>query len=158
MSAERPRRLLKRDCQSKTKSSPTIDKGRESRLLPADVSAPSKVERFSSGPDGDLSRPGVSATRNRTTSYLQVWRIISRSELERAHYRREVRGGTRTDEGGKHMGSFWKKMLRLSSTCAKGPTHGADFNASEVRRGFGEVLGPPWGTRGLSVRVCMFSQ
>lgn len=33
------------------------------------------------------------------------------------------------------MGSFWKKMLRLSG--AKGLTHGADFNASEVRRDFG---------------------
>lgn len=43
------------------------------------------------------------------------------------------------------MGSFWKKMLRLSSARAKGLRHGADFNASEVRRDFS---GPPWGTGG----------
>lgn len=35
------------------------------------------------------------------------------------------------------MGSFWKKMLRLSSARAKGLAHGADVNASEVRRDFG---------------------
>lgn len=35
------------------------------------------------------------------------------------------------------MGSFWKKMLRLSGARTTGLTHGADFNASEVRRDFG---------------------
>lgn len=108
-------------------------------LLDADVSAlskPSKVNQFSSGPDGDVSRPVVSATRNRTTSYLQAWRIISRSALETAHYRREVRCCAKTDEGEKRMGSFWKKMLRLSSARSKGLTHGADFDTSEVRSGF----------------------
>lgn len=90
----------------------------------------------------------MSATRNRATSYLQAWRIISRSAVETAHYRREVRRCAITDEGEKRMGSFWKKMLRLSSARSKGLTHGADFNTSEVRRGFRKVVGQPWGDRG----------
>lgn len=43
------------------------------------------------------------------------------------------------------MGSFWKKMLRLSRARSKGLAHGADFNTSEVRRGFCKVVGQPWG-------------
>lgn len=34
------------------------------------------------------------------------------------------------------MGSFWKKVLRLSGARSQGLGHGADFNASEVRRHF----------------------
>lgn len=48
------------------------------------------------------------------------------------------------------MGSFWKKMLRLSSARAKGLTHGADFNASEVRWDFGGP-GSPLGGPGASL-------
>lgn len=48
------------------------------------------------------------------------------------------------------MGSFWKKMLRLSSARAKGLTHGADFNASEVRWDFGGP-GSSLGDQGASL-------
>lgn len=80
----------------------------------------------------------MSATCNRTTSYLQVWRILSRGRAE------TPRCCAQTEEEEKRMGPFWKKMLRLSSARSRGLTHGADSDASEVSPEFSKVIEHSW--------------